>query len=62
MEKLYRNRESTIGGVCSGLADYFKLDESIMKAIFAILIFTPVPITFIYIILWIIIPKEDPII
>jgi phage shock protein PspC (stress-responsive transcriptional regulator) len=58
MKKLIRKRNSKFAGVCSGIADYLGIDESIVRAIFIVSIFTPIPITFTYLILWIIIPKE----
>jgi phage shock protein PspC (stress-responsive transcriptional regulator) len=58
MKRLFRKRNSDVGGVCSGIGEYLELDETIIKAIFLILIFTPVPIMLIYIFLWFIIPKE----
>ena len=55
--KLYRNTEDkVIGGVCSGLADYFGLDVTLMRVIWAIAFFG-MGIGFLaYIILWIIMP------
>jgi phage shock protein PspC (stress-responsive transcriptional regulator) len=58
MEKLYRSRDSKLGGVCSGLSKYLNIDESFVKIAFALLIFSPMPIITTYLILWIIIPKE----
>lgn len=61
MKKLQRNRGSRLGGVCSGLADYLEIDESVVRTIFVVSIFTPIPITFVYLILWVILPKEPKI-
>lgn len=57
-KKLERKTPSDIGGVCSGLAEYFNIDEVFIKVLFFGLIFTPVPIIFIYILFWIFTPKE----
>lgn len=58
MKKLLRHRSSTIGGVCEGIGNYLGIDGTIIKLVFFGLIFTPVPITLIYLILWFFIPKE----
>lgn len=57
-KKLERKRNSNIAGVCSGLADYFNMDTGLVQIIFFILLFTPFPIFWTYIILWIFMPKE----
>ena len=58
-KKLYRSRkDSVIGGVCGGLAEYFNLDKSLMRIIWAIAMFAG-GIGFLpYIIAWIVIPEE----
>ena len=56
--RLERKRNGTIAGVCSGLSNYFNIDETLVKIIFFILLFTPFPIFWTYIILWILLPKE----
>jgi phage shock protein C len=58
-KKLERKRNGDIAGVCSGLADYFNIDETLVKIIFFVLLFTPFPIFWTYIILWILTPKES---
>ena len=57
-KKLERKTPSDIGGVCSGLGDYFDIDEVFVKIIFFALIFKPFPIILTYFILWIFMPKE----
>ena len=59
MKKLFRAKYSTFGGVCKGLSNYFNIDESIIRIIFIVLIFTPFPIIMTYLLMWIIIPKEN---
>jgi phage shock protein PspC (stress-responsive transcriptional regulator) len=59
MKKLERPRISTIGGVCEGIGNYIGIDGTIIKLIFLGLLFSPVPITTIYLILWFFIPKEE---
>lgn len=60
MKKLFRikNQESMIGGVCQGLSEYLDIDVSILRIIFAVSIFTPIPIIIVYVLMWIIIPKK----
>ena len=61
MEKLFRKRHSKIAGICSGLGEYLNLDETIVRLIFVALIFSPAPIITIYLLSWLIIPKEEKI-
>lgn len=57
--KLYRNiKDGKIGGVCSGLADYFDLDVVLFRAIFLISLFMGGLGLLIYIVLWLITPES----
>ena len=57
--RLYRNADDKIiGGVASGLANYFNIDPVIMRIIFAILLFLGGGFL-LYIILWIVIPAKS---
>jgi len=47
-----------IGGVCGGIANFADIDKTIIRLLFAGLIFTPFPIITIYILAWIITPSE----
>jgi len=58
-KKLERKTPSDLGGVCSGLGDYFDIDEVFVKIIFFALIFTPFPIILTYFLLWIFMTKES---
>lgn len=58
MKKLVRRKDGDIGGVCGGIADYFSISGKIVRLLFLIGIFTNVPTIFIYVLLWILIPKE----
>jgi phage shock protein C len=57
--RLYRDENrKVIGGVCAGLADYFNIDDSIMRIIF---VFAAVFLGtgfWLYLILWIVIPGK----
>jgi phage shock protein PspC (stress-responsive transcriptional regulator) len=60
VRRLHRSvRDSQIGGVCGGLAEYWDMDPTIVRVIAAVLIFLPPPVILAYIIAWIVIPKED---
>ncbi|MFB9293377.1 PspC domain-containing protein [Persicitalea jodogahamensis] len=59
--RLYRNmNQRVIGGVAAGLADYFGIDIILMRVLFVLAIFIPVPthIILVYIILWVVMPKN----
>jgi phage shock protein PspC (stress-responsive transcriptional regulator) len=58
MKKLYRDNPSVSAGVCGGLGSYFGIDDSIIRILFVVLIFTPFPIILTYLLMWIIIPKS----
>lgn len=57
--KLRRNfNNKVIGGVCSGLADYFDIDTTLVRAIVASsIIFAGVGLG-LYLVLWIVLPAE----
>jgi phage shock protein C len=57
--RLYRSeRNKTIGGVCSGLADYFNLDVSLIRIAFVLLLLFGGGGFLAYIILWIVVPAQ----
>ncbi len=57
MRRLYRNpNDRMIGGVCSGLANYFDIDPVIVRLVFAILFLTGGIGVIAYLIAWAIIP------
>lgn len=59
-KRLYRDTESGyIGGVCSGLAEYLNIDPTVIRLIWAAAFFIGGVGFFLYIILWIIIPKAN---
>lgn len=58
-KRFYRsNTNRIIGGVCSGLGDYFDIDPVIMRVIFFILAFAGGGGVLIYILLWILVPDQ----
>jgi len=59
--RLYRDQnDKLLGGVCSGLANYFRVDPSIVRILFAVITFGGFGTGFlIYILLWIILPSKS---
>lgn len=56
--RLHRSSEGQIiAGVCSGLSETYKMDVSLIRIIFIILLFTTIGF-WIYIALWIVLPKD----
>ncbi|WP_227984244.1 PspC domain-containing protein [Nocardia spumae] len=47
-----------IGGVCGGLADYFGWNANIIRLLFVLSCLLPGPQFIIYLVLWLIIPKQ----
>lgn len=60
MKRLYRSRsDSKIAGVCGGLAEYFKIDPTIIRIIFVLLLLPGgFPGLIPYILMWIIVPVK----
>ena len=62
-KKLYRSvSQKMLGGLCGGLSEYFNLDVSLVRLLFVGLglITAVLPMTFFYIIAWIVVPQEGP--
>jgi phage shock protein C len=58
-KKLYRDEyHKVLGGVCSGLADYFDMDVTVVRLLFAFTFFIMGVGLGTYIILWIVLPKR----
>ena len=56
-KKLQRDsKNKVIGGVCSGLANYFDIDVSLVRVVFAIMFLCASAGFWLYIILWIVMP------
>lgn len=59
MRKLHRSRRSRmLGGVAAGLADYFGIDITVMRLLFALIAVTIPNVILAYVLAWIIIPEE----
>ncbi len=58
--RLYRDeQDKVVGGVASGLANYFKIDPAIIRVLFVALFFGGGSGLLIYILLWIILPSRS---
>ena len=58
-KKLERNpMNQVLGGVCSGLADYFNLDVALVRVLFVIALLFASFGFWLYIILWIVLPQK----
>jgi len=57
--RLYRSRrDSVLGGVCGGVADYLDLDPSIVRIIWAVLtLVTGGLFLVLYIVMWVVVPE-----
>jgi phage shock protein C len=57
--KLYRSRtDRKLAGVCGGLAQYFKLDATLIRVLFVLLTVLGGSGLLIYLAMWIIVPSE----
>jgi len=56
--RLYKGKR--IAGICSGLSDMFGIDVTLIRFIFLVLIFTPMPgsIILLYLLAWFIVPVK----
>jgi len=59
-KRLYRSgKNKFIGGVCGGIAEYFKIDPTLVRIIWAIIVFFPPGLGIIlYILFWIFVPRN----
>ena len=60
--RLYRSQtEKMIGGVCGGLAEVLDVDPTIIRVVFVLLAFLAGHGILLYLILWLIMPRQDQI-
>ena len=60
---LYRSSKDTmIGGVAAGLAEYMKIDPTIIRLLFVLMVVVGGSGVLLYIILWIVLPSDENII
>ncbi len=59
VKRLYRSDDRMIAGVCAGIAEFFNIDPTIVRAIFILLLLPGGLPGFIpYVLLWIIVPVK----
>ncbi len=59
-KRLVRSRSNAmIGGVCSGLGNYFGIDPTLVRLFFVLLALAEGTGLLLYFILWIVVPRED---
>ena len=59
VKKLYRSKKNRIiGGVCGGMGDYFDIDPTIIRIIWALAVFGFGAGLLVYLVAWIIIPEK----
>ena len=57
-KRLYRQpKDKMIGGVCTGLSEYLDIDPVIVRVLFVVALFLGTMGFWLYIVLWVIIPK-----
>lgn len=58
---MYRKKtqQNIFGGVCLGLAEYFNADVTLVRILFVLLFFTPIPIGTAYLLLWAFLPVKE---
>ena len=61
MKKLHRSSSRVVGGVCGGVAEYFDVDPTVIRVLYAVLTFfsAAFPGIILYIILMILMPNYD---
>jgi len=59
-KRLYRGKDVMLGGVASGLAEYFDLDPTIVRLLFVLIGFVSggFPAVLVYLVLWAIMPRN----
>ena len=60
IKRLYRasEKDSMIGGVCAGIAEYFEIDPTLIRLFWVLLLFGYGFGFFAYLVAWIIIPRK----
>ena len=56
-KKLYRSRNRMIAGVCAGVADYFGMDVSLVRIIFALMVLAGTVGAWVYLLMWLVVPE-----
>ncbi|CAM3608418.1 PspC domain-containing protein [Erysipelothrix urinaevulpis] len=58
-KRMYRDRQGAmVGGVCAGLSEYFKIDVTVLRILFAALVLAWGSGLLAYFVLWIVLPEK----
>jgi phage shock protein C len=57
-KKLFRSREHMLAGVCGGIAEYFNMDKTLVRLVFAALSLAYFTGILFYLLMWIIVPVK----
>ncbi len=59
-KKLERSTtKKVLGGVAAGLAEYFDIDVTLVRVLFLVALFAPIPAVIPYVAFWIAMPKKQ---
>jgi phage shock protein C len=60
--RLTRSRDTMIAGVCAGIAEYFGWEVTLFRVAFVVVSILSVafPGILVYVLLWVVMPKPDP--
>lgn len=60
-QRLYRSEDRLLGGVCSGIAEYFKLDPTMVRLGYVLLsvLSAAFPGLLVYVIMWLVVPPKS---
>jgi phage shock protein C len=59
-KRLYRSEtDSSVAGVCGGIAEYFNVDSTLVRLLFVLLTFAGGPGLLVYVLLWLVMPAES---
>ena len=57
-KRIYKSRDSILGGVFGGIADYFGVDRTLVRMTGVILFVAGAPIVLAYVVAWVIMPDH----
>jgi len=62
--RLTRSRDKMIAGVCAGIAEYFGWEVTLFRVAFVVVSILSVafPGILVYVLLWVVMPKPDPVV
>ena len=58
-KRLTRSNNMMIGGVCAGLAEYLDIDPTIVRIVWVLMVFFAGFGGLLYVILWLVMPKQQ---